>query len=183
MIDLFKYLKFFFARRFTFQKANSVYEIDYQSLKKEGIKLLIFDVDDTLCGHGDAFLPKSKKLIFSKDFQVTMISNAQKQRQEELTKLITGSSVLIEKSSNKPNPAGYLKLLGQAKVKPKQAVVIGDRLGTDLWGGHLAGITHLILVEPFSYVIGGKKAPVYIRLVRWVEKQWVGKESQKTEKN
>jgi len=171
MIDLIQYLKFFFAKDLTFQKASSVYDLDYQLLKKKGVRILIFDVDDTLCGHGDAFPPKSKKLIFSKEFQVALLSNAHQWRQEELTKLIAGSAVLIEKSSSKPSPAGYLRILEQVKVKPEQTVVIGDRLGTDLWGGHLAGITNLILVEPFSYMIGGTKAPLLIRGIRYLEKK------------
>ncbi len=54
------------------------------------------------------------------------------------------STALNEKPENifgKPNPDGILSILRINKMLPDEAVLIGDRLNTDILGGNRAGIT------------------------------------------
>ena len=46
-----------------------------------------------------------------------------------------------EKIFGKPNPDGILSILRINKILPNEAVLIGDRLNTDILGGNRAGIT------------------------------------------
>ncbi len=160
-------------------RKKSVYEMDYGQLQEQGIRLLIYDADDTLCGHHETLPERTKKLFrtlaASKafPFQIAIISNSNKRRQERLSYHVKEFPIFVEKSANKPSPNGFLEILSHFQTKPEKAAVIGDRLGTDLFGAELAGIRNLILVKPYSSVFGGKKAPFLIRIIRDLEKIFV----------
>lgn len=153
------------------KRVESFLDVDFEQFKKDGLKLIIFDVDDTLCGHGDKLSEtvRAKLKLISKSFKIGILSNCNKERRDELEKLMKGVTVHIEKDRSKPGPAGFLNITKHFSVNPTQSVMIGDRLGTDMWGAHRAGIAKRILVRKYSKVFGGTKAPLYLRIVGFCE--------------
>ncbi len=152
-------------------KYISVYYIDYNKLKKNKIQLLIFDYDETLTDfHGD--LPEQTKELLeklNKDFKIAILSNFPNKRLEALNKNLEGLNIYLEKESNKPATDGYNKILKKFKVSANNTAMIGEKAATDLFGAYLAKIKIRILVQPFSDVFSGNKAPLLLRFFRNIE--------------
>ena len=129
---------------------KSVYDIDYKKLKKNGIKCLIFDLDNTLV---PISLKKPNKklrdLIESlKDmkFRVLIVSNSPKKRVEPFKDILGVDSAYL---SFKPLKKKYNKILTYYKLKPSEIAAIGDQLLTDVWGANRMEFLS-ILVNPIG---------------------------------
>ncbi|MBI2661913.1 HAD hydrolase-like protein [Candidatus Woesearchaeota archaeon] len=177
MMDVRLYLKLYFnaeawKKRLFTQRMKSIYDLDCRRLDKK-IKIIILDVDDTLRGHLDV-MPKKTieflKQLDVKGVRMALFSNMTLQQRKDLKMLLKGVKVVYGRFTNKPSPKGYFDLFSREKVKPENVMVIGDRIGTDMFGAYLAGITERILVEPYSIVFGALKAPMYIRVLRKIER-------------
>ena len=178
MMDVKLYLTLYFSseawlRKLFSKRIRSIYDLEVD--KK--IKVIIFDVDDTLRGHLDV-MPKRTieflKRLDKKGWKIALFSNMTLEQREDLKKLLKGVKVIYGRFNNKPSPKGYLDLFSREKVKPENVIVVGDRIGTDMFGSYLAGIKERILVEPYSIVFGGLKAPRYIRVLRRLERWMFG---------
>jgi len=176
-MDYKAYLKFWTG--FSFKKDlithyyENVYQIDFDALYQNGIACLIFDYDDTLTEfHGDLD-NKSKDLIQSlakKGFKIALLSNFPKHRAEALGRNFNNTNVFIQYDSNKPSIKGYKAILEHYNTTPKLTCMIGDKVGTDLFGAYLTGIKVRILVEPYSKVFKGRKPSLFQRSIRSAEK-------------
>lgn len=177
MIDVKQYIKLYFNpiarhKKLFSKRMKSIYKLDVKSIDKK-IKVIIFDVDDTLRGHLDV-MPKKTimflKSLDKKGFKIALFSNMTLKQKEDLKKLMKGVRVIYGRCNNKPSPKGYFDLFSREKVKPENVMVMGDRIGTDMFGAYLAGIKERVLVEPYSTVFRALKAPRYIRVMRRLEK-------------
>ncbi len=124
---------------------ESVSEITADFYKKNGIKAVIFDIDDTLCPHGEENPTELARNAISAaneaGVKTAFLSNNKKKRNEFFTPIVL--------SANKPSRKGYLKICRELCVLPNEAVSVGDQLFTDVWGAKRAGI-RAILVTPIS---------------------------------
>ena len=62
---------------------KSIYKINYKKLKRNGIKCLLFDLNNTLTSYEDDYpTEKLQEFIYElkKDFKIIIISNAKKDR-------------------------------------------------------------------------------------------------------
>ena len=128
---------------------KSIYDIDYKKLKKQGIKCLLFDLDNTLIPVNENVPTKRVKELFAvleKDFKVIIISNSGKQR---LIPFKDGLNVDVASSSHKPFKKKYLKIMDIYKYKYHEIAAIGDQLLTDILGANRVGITS-ILINPIG---------------------------------
>lgn len=128
---------------------KSIYDIDYQKLKKKGIKCLLFDLDNTLVPvNTDVPTKKVKELfaILEKDFKVIILSNSGKKR---LIPFKEGLNVDTSASSRKPFKKKYLKIMNIYNFKYHEIAAIGDQLLTDIFGANRIGITS-ILINPIG---------------------------------
>lgn len=149
---------------------NSVFKIPWSKLKN--VRLIIFDVDDTISSHKgeikrniiDLFLELQKE-----NFEIVLLSNCSKDRGEYLNETFSNLNIYIKVNSDKPNPKSYKDILKKFKLKPHNCLVIGERVATDLYGAFLAGIPNRVLVKPFSLIFGGNKAGVVYRSFRTIE--------------
>ena len=129
---------------------KSIYHIDYDKLKEDGIKCLLFDLDNTCVPFKDT--EPNKKLIDlfetlkDMDFKVIIFSNATKKR---LTPFKNGLGVDCSASSKKPNTKKLLQVLKVLGYELSDTAIIGDQLYTDILCGNRAGIK-TILVNPMS---------------------------------
>jgi len=134
---------------------KSIYDIDYQRLKKEKIKCLLFDLDNTCVPYPQKTPTKELKELFKKlqemDFNVIIFSNTTKKRLEKFSEL----NVEISAMSKKPSTKNFYKILKKYFYQKKEVCIIGDQLFTDIYGGNKTGIKTL-LVEP----LGDKDFPI-----------------------
>ena len=129
---------------------KSIYHINYDKLKDDGIKCLLFDLDNTCVPFKDK--EPNKKLIdlFERlkdmDFKVIIFSNATKKR---ITPFKNGLNVDCSASSKKPNTNKLMKVIKMFGYDLSEVVLIGDQLFTDILCGNMAGIK-TVLVNPMS---------------------------------
>ena len=129
---------------------KSIYHIDYDKLKEDGIKCLLFDLDNTCVPFKDK--EPNKKLIDlfeslkDMDFKVIIFSNATKKR---LMPFKNALNVDCSASSRKPGTKKLRKVMKMFHYNLPDVAIIGDQLYTDVLCGNKVGI-RTILVNPMS---------------------------------
>ncbi len=150
-------------------KANSLQEIDLESLIASGKKLILLDVDNTLTkwqSHEIAdvvldWVQQAKNL----GLNVALLSNTH--RKSRLASLAETLDVSIVEGRMKPSRSMYLASLQKFQVQASEAIMIGDQILTDVFGANRSGI-EAIWIEPLSDTefIGTK-------INRWIESRVV----------
>ena len=145
---------------------KSIYHIDYDKLKEDGIKCLLFDLDNTCVPYKDK--EPNKKLIdlfeMLKDmeFKVIIFSNSSKGRLKPFKDEL---EVDCAASAKKPFKKKFLQVLNEFGYQINEVAIIGDQMLTDVVGGNKIGIT-TILVNPIS-----KKDLFFTKFNRLLEKR------------
>lgn len=145
---------------------KNVFEVNFDKLKEQGIKVLIFDLDSTVM--------KSKAGVFSadilqmfdnlsKDFMLAIASN--NKNIDYINKVRAQVSFPVIGHANKPSPSIIKSFLTENALQPKDAAMIGDRPLTDILVGKLLGST-TVLVDSISK----DEEPILTRFVRRVER-------------
>ena len=152
---------------------KNIFDIDYKKLKEEGIKCLIFDLDNTLGLISHKNCPdEAKNLVkkLQKDFIVVISSNNTKKRLkpylEELG--IDGMSW-----SMKPSIKSLIQIKRKYKLYKKEMCMIGDQIVTDILAGNRYRIK-TILVDPLGekdLKITGLNRKIESRIVKKYEKR------------
>lgn len=129
---------------------KSIYTINYEKLYEDGMRCLLFDLDNTCVPYTEKNPNKKLKDLFDnlKDmgFKVIIFSNATKKRLEPFK---NGLIVDCSYSSKKPSKRKFLKVLKMFDYDLSETAIIGDQLFTDIFGGNRVGIK-TILVNPMS---------------------------------
>ena len=129
---------------------QSIYRIDYESLKKQGIKLLIYDLDNCIAPADVSLPPKEAiNLMFElkeMGFKCVLMTNSKKERVEAFRNALEIDTCA---SARKPLSKNYKKILKIYNKKPEEVAAIGDQLLTDIFGANRMGITS-ILINPIS---------------------------------
>jgi HAD superfamily phosphatase (TIGR01668 family) len=131
-------------------QVDTIYQIDLQLLKENGIKGIITDLDNTLVGAREANtnpqLVEWLKLVASLGFKVVIVSNNSKIRVAAFSGAIQIPYIY---RAQKPLNKSFHKALQLMSLPPEATVVIGDQLLTDVLGGNRMGL-YTILVTPIS---------------------------------
>ncbi len=155
---------------------KDIYCIDYNKLYSEGVKIILFDLDNTIQKNTDKVpSPEAIELINElkqKGFKVFILSNNSYERISSTLKIfgIEGFA-----RSKKPLKKGYKKALKvlqeQNLIRSKEEVVaIGDQVLTDILGANKMGLKN-ILVKPIEL----KTEKWYTKLNRNTEKMIIKK--------
>ena len=153
-----------FERFFPDRYVASTYIIDYEKLYEEGVRGLIFDIDNTLVPHGAPADERAVRLFARlKDigFRCCLISNNQEKRVKTFNEPIRVDYVY---NAHKPSVKNYIKAMEIMGTDRENTVFIGDQLFTDVWGAKRAGIPN-ILVKPIH-----PREEIQIVLKRYLEK-------------
>lgn len=127
----------------------SIKDIDYKNLKKQGVKALFFDLDNTLIPYDISIIPDDIKEFLeelNKEFKVLIISNSRIKRVSYATQNI--KDIPFVKFARKPLKVGFKKGLKLLNVKKEDTCIIGDQLMTDIFGANRLKVKHSILVKP-----------------------------------
>ncbi len=125
---------------------KNVYEIDFNELKKQGIKCLMFDLDSTvMMSKSASFTPETLEWFntFINDFEVAIISNNKKKEYIDNASALAPCRVIG--NADKPNPAVARKYLEEVGISPSEAVMIGDRPLTDILVGKFLGCKTILV--------------------------------------
>ncbi|MGF7086449.1 HAD superfamily phosphatase (TIGR01668 family) [Kroppenstedtia sanguinis] len=144
---------------------QSIYEIDWNSLQRRGVKAVVADLDNTLV---ETTRPEATPELVSwldqlrgMGFKVMIVSNNNLTR---VSRFATPLRVPYIHRAKKPLSAAFRRALNRLEVDAGETVMIGDQLITDVFGGNRLGL-YTILVVPVSQGEG-----FFTRLNRRVER-------------
>lgn len=143
---------------------TSTYEISFKKMYEEGIRGVLFDVDNTLVAHNAPADDRAKQLF--KDLEAMgmkycLISNNKEPRVKSFNQEI-GAPYIYD--AHKPSRKNYRKAMEIMGTKEDTTAFVGDQLFTDVWGAKRTGMKS-ILVMPIN-----PKEEIQIVLKRYVEK-------------
>lgn len=156
-------------------KLKSVYDLDPEMLQNNGIKGLLFDIDNTLEEYATK-VPSGRLVEFIKflsdnSFKIGIISNAEVSRAEAFAKGFPTEAypnIFITGKAGKPLKKGFVEITEKMGINLFETAMIGDQLFTDILGANRAGCFS-VLVEP----INPKIEPGFVKFKRFFEKPFM----------
>lgn len=145
-------------------QVKSVFDLEYRFFKENNIKVIIFDIDNTLVPHGKPSTPEVKRFIeglLEKGLTVCLLSNNCKKRVEIFNHDLKLFAIY---RGMKPLSKYFKIILRKYNAMPQETAIIGDQLLSDILGGNLMGM-FTILVSPIS-----SKESLIVKPKRWLEK-------------
>lgn len=149
------------------QMCGSVYEISFAQLMQEGVRGVIFDIDNTLVPPDAPADRRSAELIHTLrelGLKICLVSNNRGPRVRAFAEA-TGLPYVAK--ALKPRRRGYRRAMEIMGTAPESTVSVGDQLFTDIWGANRAGL-HTVLVKPME-----KREEPQILLKRLIEKPFL----------
>lgn len=132
------------------RETKSAYGIPYERLYNDGIRGVIFDIDNTLV-LPDAPADQACRELFRRleniGLRTCIVSNNRGPRVETFAADVGTGFV---SRALKPRKYGYRKALELMGTAPENTVSVGDQLFTDIWGANRMGM-HSILTKPISF--------------------------------
>ena len=128
---------------------KDIFEIDYDNLISNGVKMFVFDMDNTLARWRAARLDKKSFELMkelSKKAKVAVLSNGSS---PSLSWVERNLDVTVVKSAHKPLTRKLLRLMKKYGLSKSEVIMVGDQLFTDVLAANLAGV-YSIKVEPMS---------------------------------
>lgn len=129
---------------------DKVEDIPYNILKKENIKAIIFDMDNTLI---DYKYENSKEIINwveglkKEGIALYILTNSPlKNKAENISKRFNIDYII---NANKPWKFGFKRVQKILNMDKNNIAIVGDQIFTDIWGGNRFGIK-TILVKPIN---------------------------------
>ena len=133
------------------RQAESVLDLTGESLQKAGIRLLLADLDNTLCPYSvsepDAALRRWLADLNSHGVTLFLLSNSRKPKRPAHFAQALGIPYLGH--AGKPKRGGFFKAMTGQGVTAGECAMVGDQIFTDTLGANRAGVRS-ILVEPIS---------------------------------
>lgn len=145
---------------------KDIYSINYDKLYKQGKRVLLFDLDNTMVSYNEYTASKElKKLINklkNKGFTIYLFSNSI--RGSKVKRVAKDLDIKYNLFSLKPFKYNFKKLIKKNNYKVEEMVIIGDQLFTDILGGNKMNIT-TILVNQTS-----KEETIFTKFLRILER-------------
>ena len=129
---------------------ESVLEITPDSLKAQGIKALILDIDNTLTTHDNPVpaegVPEWISDMKKHGIKLIAVSNNRAKRVVPFARLL---KLRFVPNGVKPLPMGILRAVKRLGLKKSEICIVGDQIFTDILGANLSGIRS-VLVNPIE---------------------------------
>lgn len=124
---------------------RNIFTIDYQKLATNGIKCILFDLDNTLAPYYQKEPDRKLIDLFNnlkeRGFTIAILTNSTKKRLEPFKNTLNVESIY---SANKPNPKGFNEIIKKLEFSINEVAIIGDQILTDIVGGNKVGITTIL---------------------------------------
>lgn len=132
---------------------KNIYKIDYRKLKEKGVKLISFDIDDTITDsirnkakgalHVKVTMPRDAKELFQElkamGFKVVLLTNTKASIAKDVCDELQADGYIAK--ADKPETKNFEKLMSEYGVEPSQMVHVGNSMRQDIVGGNRAGVT------------------------------------------
>ena len=144
---------------------DKVEEIPYFIFDKFRIKLVMLDMDNTLIDGHTKYNDELKawvKGLKKKGIKLYILSNSISKKTVKDISHKLGMQYYL--NAKKPFTKGFNYILEKEGISKQNAIMIGDQIFTDVWGGNRFGIK-TILVKPI-----GKKESILTKVKRPFEK-------------
>lgn len=129
---------------------EKVEHIPYKLIKKNDIKLILIDMDNTLVDHNHIYNDELKKWIRDiKEEGVLIYIFSNSPMGKTVKKIAAELGIEYEYNVSKPGIKRFRKLCEELNIDKKNILMIGDQIFTDVWGGNRFGI-RTILVTPIG---------------------------------
>lgn len=143
---------------------DSAYAIDYRQIYREGIRGVIFDIDNTLVPHGapaDERAVKLFEMLRETGLKTCLISNNKEPRVQPFAKAV-GSQYVAD--AHKPSVVNYKRAMDLMDTDRGSTLFVGDQLFTDVFGANRTGIRSFLVksIHP--------KEEIQIVLKRYLER-------------
>ena len=123
---------------------KDIYSINYDLLKKENIKYLLFDLDNTI-GDDREKTPSTKAIeLFKKlkkDFSLIIITNAMPFRAKRYADVLETDYYYL---SQKPSKRNYIKIMKKYNISNEVMACIGDQIYTDIKAAKKLNIKNIL---------------------------------------
>ena len=131
--------------------AKSAFAIPYEQLYEEGIRGIVFDIDNTLT-LPDAPADEACRELFRRlgdiGLKACIVSNNRGPRVKSFAAAVGADFV---PKALKPRRYGYRRAMELMGTVPENTVSVGDQLFTDIWGANRIGM-HSILTKPLVFL-------------------------------
>jgi HAD superfamily phosphatase (TIGR01668 family) len=129
---------------------ESIFRLDIMQLKKDGMKGIIFDIDNTLVPY-DVAEPTKEIIDFFEQIKahgmkIALLSN---NTEDRVIKFNEKLKVIAIHKSRKPSTKSFKEAIKKMQCSKDEVVIVGDQVFTDVFGGNRFGIK-TILVVPVS---------------------------------
>ncbi|GGJ12054.1 hypothetical protein GCM10010885_21810 [Alicyclobacillus cellulosilyticus] len=125
-----------------------MYDIHLDKLWRQGKRVILTDLDNTLVPWNDRAVPQKLQAwlqaVQARGFRVLILSNNHDERVQAFS-LDCGIPAIAK--ARKPRPWAFRQALAMLGATPEESVMVGDQLFTDVRGAKRAGI-YAILVQP-----------------------------------
>ena len=159
--------------KYTYEKVE---DIPYDLIKKDGIKLILMDMDNTLIDNRGQYskgLRKWIKEIKSKGVELYIVSNS---FSTKVVKRISKElGVKYYYKASKPRRKGFRAVCEHyPDISKKEILMIGDQLFTDVWGGNRYNINTCLVrrINKRENIVSAVKRPFErLILMRYYKKE------------
>lgn len=144
--------------------AHSIKAIDFKKEYANGVRGVIFDIDNTLVAHDAPANPEIEQFfsdLKSLGLKTCLISNNDEKRVRPFAKRV--GSLYMHKAG-KPGKRGYLRAMKLMNTNRVNTLFVGDQILTDVYGAKRLGMRN-IMVRP----VDASSEPWRIRLKRKIE--------------
>lgn len=150
---------------------KSIYEINFEDLRNQGIKAVLFDLDSTImASKSGIYTPKTIEFLnnIRKFFFIAVVSN--NKNPQYITKVREISDFPTLFNAGKPKTEIIRRFLHEYGLISQDCVLVGDRPLTDILCGKNLGCK-TILVDSIT---ADNEAKI-VRFVRWMERLTIAK--------
>lgn len=152
------------------QQLDTIFDIDPDQLKENGIRGIITDMDNTLVPWSDRTVyPKLAEwfeMLKKRGFKLCIVSNNSRDRGGQIARELEIPAIWY---AVKPRRQAFRRAIEQMNLTPEQVAVVGDQIFTDVLGGNRLNL-YTILVKPIS-----EKEFLWTKMMRLLEKLIVGR--------
>lgn len=145
---------------------KTVYDIDFDRLREDGISNIIFDIDNTLITYdedtADEKLRSYVAALREKGYRIFILSNGHSNRAKIFAEDL---DMIFQGDAFKPSQKGYKRLKNEYGVNPSETVMVGDQLFTDIWGANRFKCKSVLVVP-----LKTSNEPGFVKFKRLMEK-------------
>ncbi|MFQ5574944.1 MAG: YqeG family HAD IIIA-type phosphatase, partial [Terriglobia bacterium] len=142
-----------------------VFDLDYDGLRKRGVRGLVIDLDNTLVPRRSNEAPEAivswVSALKARGFSAVIVSNNWSNRVKKLADLV---DLPLVAPAIKPRRRAFRKALEILGTDAEETAVIGDQIFTDIYGGKRMNL-FTILVNPV-----GNDEMFHTRVLRRIER-------------